>query len=978
MSQDNVRKVIFKRGDENRVVLEKDNFRDSLFQEQYLDAMDSFISICHTLDDDSEYVSNIISFCGDRGEGKSSCMYTVREILKEKNVFSLNPSSLNEHETRYQSYLKEIEHYPLYAIDVIDPSFFDETHNILDLVISKLFQEVFGKEKEGERNRDSYGDKNELLRCFNRVKESMTLLEKERKEILDNIEALDYLAEGLRLQNNVEKLFEEYLRYLGKRSNGGYSGKLVISIDDLDLNVQGGYEMVEQIRKYLCNKHCVILIALKIEQMVKVVQNALYSDNKSYSRIISEEMCRDMAEKYITKMFPHEHRVQMPTVDDIVDYKLELHYAYNLQGVESKKLEEWTSIKEAVVSLIFLKTRYLFYNKEYEVNLVIPRNLRSLRHLLAMLLKMKDFEKGSRVSRENQVAFKKYFFNDWTNILSDKQKVMVREIINYGDVSTKNHHVLTLLQKQLVDKGIKELNWWNQDVRSYNVSVGDVLYVIQSLQETGHAELRNLLFFLQSYYSICLYDYYDELVGEVDGAQKCDAIYEYQKFKWDGKKIVLNTTPKDKHVEIYAADERFYEIGKLQQFVGGAFYTYKPGTFLPQEQLQFDDVVHNRGSIPQYKVFVDWFARDYRNLDANDIFLYMRKNVKELMSVSAKLNDDDPKLLRFYLCEFFALTSKMTLTAEEEENNNYRIRSYPYYLSSFKQGNTILVFDVLSIFANVINLKFAYDRFNEAIFGNAVSSDSFYQIALKQPKSILNKILQSSVDGSHKNAYSEPVRTAYTLGRLASANIIRNVDVHDSLLLKIKADRERISKNKYSGSDNIGRLCDFFDTISDVKMQLYGRADTLNKELYSVKYEKFLNQIKKALIAIQSGIADDFELLFTPYKKVQARRRVERQVAVEEAKRRMSPINNFAYPIEIENVSTPYLQAIYDEIKNLDWANELNGKTIKESLTKKTLNSIPQKIRRCISARRLYSSAKEFVDHISKLIEEHLVVPSES
>ena len=74
MSQDNVRKVIFKRGDENRVVLEKDSFRDSLFQEQYLDALDSFISVCRTMDDDSENVSNIISFCGDRGEGKSSCM----------------------------------------------------------------------------------------------------------------------------------------------------------------------------------------------------------------------------------------------------------------------------------------------------------------------------------------------------------------------------------------------------------------------------------------------------------------------------------------------------------------------------------------------------------------------------------------------------------------------------------------------------------------------------------------------------------------------------------------------------------------------------------------------------------------------------------------------------------------------------------------------------------------------------------------
>lgn len=979
MSQDNVRKVIFKRGDENRVVLEKDSFRDSLFQEQYLDAMDSFISVCRTMDNNPENVSNIISFCGDRGEGKSSCMRTMREILKRKNIFTIDSTSTSEHERRYQTYIREIEQYPLYTLEVIDPSFFDETHNILDLVISKMFQEAFGKEKEGERSHDTYSDKHELLRCFNCVKESMTLLAKERKEILDNIEALDYLAEGLRLQKNVEKLFEEFLKYTGKRSNNTYSGRLIISIDDLDLNVQGGYEMLEQIRKYLCNRHCVILIALKIEQMLKVVQNALYADNKSHGKIISAGMCRDMAEKYITKMFPHEHRVQMPTVSDIVDFKLELRYDYETKdATPNDNSETWESVKEAVVSLIFLKTRYLFYNKEHEVSQIIPNNLRSLRHLLAMLLKMNDFKKGSRVSKENQVAFKKYFFNDWTNVLPETQQAMVHEIINYGDVSTKNHYILTLLLKQLTEKGIKELNWWNQDVRSYNVSVGDVLYVIQSLQETGHAELRSLLFFLQSYYSICLYEYYDELVGEVEDATNGDAIYEYQKYKWDGKKIVLKPKPKDKHVEIYATDERFNEIGKLQQFVGGTYYTYEPGTFLPKEQLQYDDVQTIRGAIPQFRVITDLFARDTRNLDANDIFFYMRQYVKELMNTNSALKDDDLKLLRFHLCEFFALTSKMTQTAEEDGNKNYRNRSYPYYLSGFKQGNTILVFDVLSIFANVINLKFAYNRFNEAIFGNGSTSESFYQIALKQPKSLLNKILQSFVDSNHKKKYSEPIKTAYAIGRMASANIIRNVDVHVALLLKIKADRERISKNKYSGSDNIGRLCDFFDTISDVKMQLYGRADAINDKLYAVKYETLLHQIKKALADVQSNISDDFELLFTPYEKVQAKRRIERHLATEAAKRKLFSAENNKYPSTIGDVPTPYLQVIYDEIGQLNWANDLNGKTIKESLTKKTLNSIPSKIRQCISARRPYASAKEFVDHIQHLVEQHLVIPSES
>ena len=966
MSQDNVRKVIFKRGDENRVVLEKDSFRDSLFQEQYLDAMDSFISVCRTMDNNPENVSNIISFCGDRGEGKSSCMRTMREILKRKNIFTIDSTSTSEHERRYQTYIREIEQYPLYTLEVIDPSFFDETHNILDLVISKMFQEAFGKEKEGERSHDTYSDKHELLRCFNCVKESMTLLAKERKEILDNIEALDYLAEGLRLQKNVEKLFEEFLKYTGKRSNNTYSGRLIISIDDLDLNVQGGYEMLEQIRKYLCNRHCVILIALKIEQMLKVVQNALYADNKSHGKIISAGMCRDMAEKYITKMFPHEHRVQMPTVSDIVDYQLELRYDYETKGAPSNvKCDTWNSIKEAVVSLIFLKTRYLFYNKEHEVNQIIPRNLRSLRHLLAMLLKMKDFEKGSRTSRENQIAFKKYFFNDWTNVLSEEQQKIVRAIIEYNDVSTKNHYVLTsILTQKLVGSDFVSFQWFTSTVRAYNISVGDVLYVIQSLQDTGHADLRELLFFLRSYYSMCLYDYYDELVGEVPGSEKIPAIYEFQKFEANGEGIAPKEQSTEKHIEVYAHDERFRGISKLQQFVGGAYFMYNPGDILPQEQV---DV---RNPQTMKSVYSNRVPRDYRNLDAGAIFSHMRTYVREdLLLGDEKL--DKYQLDAFRLCELFALTTKMTQTQEEYEKGNLRNRAYPYYLSGFKSGNTTLVFDALSIFSNIINLKFAYDRFNDAIWIRNTENKSFYDIALQYKGSLLNEILNAHSEEADKNQYVEPLRSAFLMGRLVSACILRNVDAHNSLYAKIMASREALSKNRISGSENIGRLIDLYTAIESSEIKLYGGANEAYDKLYTIQFKEMLGPIISFLGDIQQDKNNAFSYLFMSYEEHKVRERVKQGEA--NANDNMSLI-----PLSIGGVDTHYLSTIYDEICELDWTNGLNGKEIKNALHKTTHNSIPSKIRQCISSRRTYLSPEAFVDHIQHLVEQHLIIPSES
>lgn len=962
--KNSTRRIIFRRKDENRVVLERDNFRDTLFQEQYLSAMRSFIDVCRAMSPIPPSVSNIIAFCGDRGEGKSSCMQTMRVLLMNNNRFTIDETQpLTEHEQQYITTIKELEAYPIYPLEVIDPSFFDETHNILDLVISQLYQEAFiGVDTENE-TKERYRERYKLITCFDKVKESMSLLEKERREILDNIESLDRLAASMKLRDNVKELFYEFLEYRNKQGYGK-SDKILICIDDLDLNVNGGYTMLEQIRKYLSNPNCVILIALKIEQMTKVVQNALYANSGHHKEIISNEMCRDMAEKYITKMFPNEHRIQMPKVEDIVDYELELQYDYELST--DTPPQPWKTIKEAVVSLIFQKTRYLFYNKENEVNLVIPRNLRSLRQLVAMLLKMDDFEKGSDISKENKNAFKKYFFNEWTNVLPEEQKELVYNIINYNDVSTKNHYVLTsLLRKELIGEETNIFDWFTAKARAYNVSVGDVLYAIQYLQETGHANLRDLLFFLQSYYSICLYDYYDELVGEVDNSAGIPAIYEYQKYQRDGGAIKKQTGITDKHVEIYAHDDRFRGISKLQQLVGGAYYLYDQGELLPEEIVNIKEP-HTS------KVHHLYVPREYRALDAGTIFKYMRAHSKENIPMAHILTQDDKELTAFLMCEFIALTTKMTQTADEYKNRNYRDRSYPYYLSSFKRGNTIIVFDILAIYSNVINLRFAYDRFNEVLWGRGTKR-SFFDVALRQEGSLLNRLLSPYIKKGRESGYAEPLLSAYAMGRVASASVIRNVDVHQSLLAKVKAEKESLSKNATSGSDTAGRLIDFYQTISNTEMSLYGDADANIKELYTINYEKLLKPIIDFLIEIKKSHSDIFKFIFTSYTEKEYIHKLGVYLDDEEIHEEDDldqEGEQSSWPSSINGIDTTYLSDLYEEISNYDWSQPLDGKFIKDHLSKVLRKRLTYPTNKRITALQHYMSADDFMRKLVLLIQQ--------
>lgn len=63
-------RIVFYNGEETGYVVERTNFNNSFFAEQYASALKLFKNIYCS----KGPVSNIIAFCGDRGEGKTSCM----------------------------------------------------------------------------------------------------------------------------------------------------------------------------------------------------------------------------------------------------------------------------------------------------------------------------------------------------------------------------------------------------------------------------------------------------------------------------------------------------------------------------------------------------------------------------------------------------------------------------------------------------------------------------------------------------------------------------------------------------------------------------------------------------------------------------------------------------------------------------------------------------------------------------------------
>ena len=79
--------IKFYQGQEDIVVVEKRDYAQSIFREQYTRALLQLERMVASPKDD---VPSILAFCGDRGEGKSSCMETVREMMKDINSQELS------------------------------------------------------------------------------------------------------------------------------------------------------------------------------------------------------------------------------------------------------------------------------------------------------------------------------------------------------------------------------------------------------------------------------------------------------------------------------------------------------------------------------------------------------------------------------------------------------------------------------------------------------------------------------------------------------------------------------------------------------------------------------------------------------------------------------------------------------------------------------------------------------------------------
>lgn len=790
--------TIFYVGEETKPVVENlKRLKESIFSyhiDKSIHLIDEHLSVDpKEANDAQDYVNNIIAFVGERGAGKTSCMCSVISILQElQNKKAYNTSFDN---------LKTLPQKRIHALKLIDPSFFDAVHNILEIIIGEMYNRT-SRDLSTSVTVDKENEARKLLKSFQAIKRDMLYVDKNtRFERDEELEELSLLAAGVDLRTGIQKLIADYLSYFN-------SDVLLISIDDIDLNVKLAYEMVEQIRKYLILPNVMILMAVKIDQLSMVIQENLSNQFdqalKHDTRILTGNDISEMAERYINKLIPVESRIYIPSPDVFFGNSLVIKDRENV-------VFEADTVRDAIPSLIFTKCRYLFYNTRGTTSPIVPRNLRDLRLLLQMLIKMKDYSEVKPINMTealgNKQQFKRYFFSTWLDSLEVDVRSVAIKLINETEPTLFNKKVIDLIRNMYADATSKELKSHKMyfDIDSamakdaneikvednfrnilepknlaYNISIGDVFYVLDRLlrMETS-ASVHRLIFFIKALYSIKLYEWYDEMT--------------------DMNETTKKPLPTEK--KPYTGDF-LVNINDYMKLVGGNFFCLDGETVLPPKRI--NSFVEREIRLINGKTFFELLKQ----------VLHICRNSPTHENEMIQLAEED--LTKMHVVEFFMLTISRYVwttdkTLSESGSHRYRLGADAFYNRQIGEQMTNLKFDFLSPFFTLIDIEHSYGRFNEEIFGYAKRVEN----------SLYNKIMGLFEFDRHRHL---------------SSICIRNAEVLDELFSRIKSRRGSLRS-----SDDSKIFGSIYNEIANFEIAThdYETKEGNQKEYYTIQFPDF-------------------------------------------------------------------------------------------------------------------------------------------
>lgn len=419
--------------------IKEDISKSDVFFEQYRtasDILENILSVYASIKDkkDSnynkiEYPNNVIAFCGERGDGKTSMLLSFMNLLRKYKDGKNTANDLFANKDNINKIIFADEIY-------VDPSALDGVHNILDLLVAKMFRE-FKSSLENNKWQHNDEPQQRLLKSFQTVYRLISIV-KDSKKILDDefdyegsVDKLSSLSDSMRLKEELINLINTYNDCM---NNGDKNVVIPILIDDIDMSFSHAYAMSEQIRKFLIIPGIVIILSVRIDQLLYCIKESNTRQlewlvKRNYHSEMSGEIA-NMSSNYLSKLLPLAHRVNLPKVQDLRNVKI----TYN------KNDYSFSSLSVFVLQKIYQKTGMIFLLGDDLQKSILPNSFRDMVSLIGFMDLLPDSSEknvNDEIRYNNICHFFDFYFKTYFNNVKSRNDspYEIENIFNF-DINT--------------------------------------------------------------------------------------------------------------------------------------------------------------------------------------------------------------------------------------------------------------------------------------------------------------------------------------------------------------------------------------------------------------------------------------------------------------------------------------------------------------------------------------------------------------
>lgn len=320
----------------------------------------------------TEPISNLIAFNGKRGSGKTSAMLSFCDFLRKFERYRSDGENTVCHEL-----LNMPQKVSFTVLESIDATLVSEPKELIGAVLGKMLVAIKEKERyESENGRPQNIDIRKLKSRLGDIYRSMPASDN-MKEPVASGEVLEQLSRSWNQQQAFREAVKKFSNYMIEYKDANTLNYLVIPVDDIDMNLEKGYQLLESIRKYLMAPNVIVMLAADYMQLSELCANA-------YKQAFKYSLNEELASEYLEKMIPTGRRIYMPEL-----YQEEI--LYNKRVMVQEETGEIMPIKELILGKVWEHTGLLLDRNSGVTHWLLPHSLRKLSNYMNSMNSLVEF-----------------------------------------------------------------------------------------------------------------------------------------------------------------------------------------------------------------------------------------------------------------------------------------------------------------------------------------------------------------------------------------------------------------------------------------------------------------------------------------------------------------------------------------------------------------------------------------------------------